>query len=562
MTLVNDTGPASEHDMTTAAKHSRPAFTLVELMVSIALVIILVLGIAQVFSLTGETVGTGQALADAARDHRAARTVLADDFSAALTDAAPLFIIHNQNRFAWSSRADRDGDLDTDITTADLGNLGEGETPLAMVQSNRRVHRTDMISFFKARRQPRATGELNAFSSSTVASASWVTYGHVRLANPRDVSSALNYLTDYFGPGEGDETTNPRHYFASDWVLGRRAILLAPGNNASTPDWTDEAAYVIDPFLTLSPLAMNSYAARPVGASTMANLPAADLYLAPILAARFDRAGVSLDRFARRFAQHLFVYPDPPADNAWWTIPDRDLIPPYDNATGSNSDYGTTLATMLYRSNCNPFLIRSQSNPVLDPDDVALANTYFVGSVASFVVEFAGDFFTQNNNPTDNDAGGSGADFGRYGWVQSAEPDGIIDFVVDRTPDTTDPSKWLRSTRFYGLPRDIDGNGAVLGRPVSDQANDLRDVVPLRDLRRITRSSDPIGDPVQAEIEKTVPANKTDYGPAASGLAPDETYTVAWTSGGPALVRIVIQIDNPEGRLASPQTYQTVYRLR
>ena len=51
----------------------RRAFTLIEVMISIALVLILVLGINQVFKLTSDTVGAGQALASKARDYRAGR---------------------------------------------------------------------------------------------------------------------------------------------------------------------------------------------------------------------------------------------------------------------------------------------------------------------------------------------------------------------------------------------------------------------------------------------------------------------------------------------------------
>ncbi len=52
--------------MTRPFSHPR-AFTLVELMISIALVLLLVIGINQVFSLTSKTVGAGQGVHSAAR---------------------------------------------------------------------------------------------------------------------------------------------------------------------------------------------------------------------------------------------------------------------------------------------------------------------------------------------------------------------------------------------------------------------------------------------------------------------------------------------------------------
>ena len=48
----------------------RPAFTIVELMISIALVVILMVGIHQVFKMSSDTVSMGHALADMARDNR------------------------------------------------------------------------------------------------------------------------------------------------------------------------------------------------------------------------------------------------------------------------------------------------------------------------------------------------------------------------------------------------------------------------------------------------------------------------------------------------------------
>ena len=57
------------------------AFTLIELMVSIAIVLILVLGIHQVFKLTSDTVGAGQGLGSKARDFRAVQSTFYNDLS-------------------------------------------------------------------------------------------------------------------------------------------------------------------------------------------------------------------------------------------------------------------------------------------------------------------------------------------------------------------------------------------------------------------------------------------------------------------------------------------------
>src|SRR6266704_2375212 len=72
----------------------RPAFTIVELMISIALVVILMVGIHQVFKMSSDTVGMGHALADMARDNRSVQGIFHGDITRMVKNA-PLFIIRS-----------------------------------------------------------------------------------------------------------------------------------------------------------------------------------------------------------------------------------------------------------------------------------------------------------------------------------------------------------------------------------------------------------------------------------------------------------------------------------
>src|SRR5205807_2320073 len=78
------------------------AFTLVELMVSIALVLLLVLGINAVFNLSAKTVGTGQAVSEAQRQLRNAEQTWQADFSSFVgPNDLPLLFMQMMNQPAF-----------------------------------------------------------------------------------------------------------------------------------------------------------------------------------------------------------------------------------------------------------------------------------------------------------------------------------------------------------------------------------------------------------------------------------------------------------------------------
>src|SRR3954454_5235323 len=93
----------------------RPGFTLVELMVSIALALILMLGINYIFKATAQTVGTGFALSSVTRQEQAVSRVLDDDFDTHATGALavqdmPFIMIYSERVSAFRDRNDMNTD--------------------------------------------------------------------------------------------------------------------------------------------------------------------------------------------------------------------------------------------------------------------------------------------------------------------------------------------------------------------------------------------------------------------------------------------------------------------
>ncbi len=78
----------------TARMTSRRAFTLVEVIVSLFLVVMLILGVYEVFNMSSKTVGVGQAVSTIARDARTAQAIMQYDGRNWLKDA-PAFVIVN-----------------------------------------------------------------------------------------------------------------------------------------------------------------------------------------------------------------------------------------------------------------------------------------------------------------------------------------------------------------------------------------------------------------------------------------------------------------------------------
>src|SRR5687767_14276615 len=239
----------------------RRAFTLIELMVSVAIVLILILAVHQVFRLTSDTIGAGQALGSKVRDYRAVQAVLRNDISMATAplaaggatlDDGPLLLIRSARMTMFRSRGDQLADSDGDPSTVDIDadNVeGEAGVPGEVARTtdlSDRSHRLDRLMFFTRglfRRQTGgsvASGGSGPFQAEMSSPEAFVWYGHLGLpdhgaavSDPRRFASRRpGERVPPGAPAGQPQPGNPLNYYAADWALGRVAITLAEGTEA------------------------------------------------------------------------------------------------------------------------------------------------------------------------------------------------------------------------------------------------------------------------------------------------------------------------------------------
>ena len=527
-------------------------------MVSIAIVLILVLGIHQVFKLTSDTVGAGQALGSKARDFRAVQSTFYNDLSMTVPppasnggalDDGPFFLIRSARMTMFRSRGDQLADRDGDPSTLDIdGNNvdGEANVPGERVRTtdlNDRSHRLDRLMFFARGSFRRQTGGdvRSAGASPFVADMSsreaFLWYGHLQLPDYSTPSGDLRQFTPR-APGErvppnaaisAPQPKNPINFYAADWALGRVAIALADatGERAGPADTIKDRAGVDQLFYRtagpLPPLRAGSSGAQPVRSDDGWQLEWS----------RYDLLNVSIPQFRQALARYASAAAPAPTSPPWHLL----------------------VSPLQFQA--DPFPRRP-----LTAAAVARVAPIFLANCSQFAVEYAGDFVTQvkgdpygataaERNPTDE------------GRVISNEPDDVLDFV--KMPDGAVNVRW------YGLPRDTDGDGKIEAGASRGQTNRLTDVVPLRDVRRTATVRKP-GERDEAPFERLLDERGRQRLPLPAGgdyaksMGPDATYVVAWgpdTVGSPrpTMLRIVFALDDPAGRLSAAQTYEYVVKL-
>ena len=455
-----------------AAQHRRQGFTLLELMISMALVLILILGVNTVFSLTAQTVGAGNALGTIHRGNQAVAGTIYQDFrSMVVGNDLPCLVITNQRRYAFRSQADRDADKDGDPDTFDLNGDGVEDTTretISNVTYNHRHHRMDKLTFFARGKFFRQTGtgtkywEPDSTNSSIPQSSTeaWIKYGLLSLPNNATVPAPQT-------PGAGTPQSNPNNFFASQWILGRQVMLLVgesdPGQYQGTPTSTTPLL-PIDPFAT----------ARGESGEVLQN-NRYDVIQTTIAAYRQTVSGLSPD-----------------------------------DSAGFRQKYWLLHGDFYFRG--HPFADRPPS-----PASIARTLPVFLPGCTQFAVEYAGDFFTQDAT----------------GTVTSNRPDGVTDF--------TDAS---RKTRWYGLPRDVNGNGTI--------QNDV-DVVPAQFVAAGGQKQ-----PWERVVMPTTPPPGDPNRYICGWGADPATVNVP----RPQMLRITITIDDPQGRLGGGESFEYVGNLQ
>ncbi len=281
-----------------------PAFTLIEVMVSIAIVLVLIIGVNQVFKITADTVGTGQALSAKIRDGRAAQAVFTNELSHLAPDG-PFLIINSQTVAAFRNSIDAKGDLDGNPLTIDIdGNNQEGEAAVPGEIVNRAIptdrnHRADLLSFFTRDLYPRQTGGIaNSGTGVYVAPESsneaWVTYGHLRVY---DQKSDPDLNPSYPNPGTLDAVNNPKNFYADDWILGRVVMLMTqPDSSGNIYDRTGVNKQIYwQQSLATKPLS-------PLQTTTLVNDASTPVTMTD---ARYDLVGTSISNYRSLLATYI-----------------------------------------------------------------------------------------------------------------------------------------------------------------------------------------------------------------------------------------------------------------
>jgi hypothetical protein len=205
-------------------------------------------------------------------------------------------------------------------------------------------------------------------------------------------------------------------------------------------------------------------------------------------------------------------------------------------AAANPTDWWSSLLTTNHRNrfNANPFPNRPFNSKKMGQRHQILAE-----ACTQFIVEFAGDFVTQD--PTTGNRTGTA-------------PDGVIDF--ERVGS-------IRQIRWYGMPRDVNGDGLV-------NATSGGDVVPLRDFRGASAPFERHLPPPESNYMTAI----TDVGAGPNGyFGPNGTrYVCVWGpneldrtnaafAGVPSMLRIIVELRDPEGKLTQPVTQEYVFRV-
>jgi hypothetical protein len=250
--------------------------------------------------------------------------------------------------------------------------------------------------------------------------------------------------------------------------------------------------------------------------------------------ARFDVAATSINSYRNKMQSYLGN-----SSNAskpyWW---DQMLDGNFNPTIALPQNAGT-------RFKCNPYIPKPMT-----ADNMAQTTPYCLGGCSQFVVEYAGDYLKQDNNPSDINYG-----LGSTGGPPTAGSDGQIDYVVlnRNTPQQRKQILW------YGLPRNTSGNATI------NRFNG--DVVPLG----VWLSAS--GAPPQTFEKAPYPTMTFDSNGNLTNMTAGQPYICAWGPGNgnaspqipadvaPKLIRITLTIDDPTGRLPDGQTYQYVFAV-
>jgi prepilin-type N-terminal cleavage/methylation domain-containing protein len=652
-------------------RNSQPAtrnsgFTLIELMISLALVLILIVGINFVFRSATDAVGAGQALNQINSDAQSTQPVLFNDLNN-VAKPPPLFIISSQFVTQFLNADDAKTSSDPNVIPIDnAGNYAfidalqkpptylstAPQQYISLATLNSRNHRADLLKFIAHYLYPRRSGPDGTFFSPDSSNDAYVEIGHAALPTldqsayygPSELpagNSGYDSYVDQLTPATPTPGVPRIGAFASDWVLSRRLTLMkdpttitqgpptAPtGNdyyyayNARYPHGIYNANGNYIPNLT--PLSYGTVDNNPTDNPTGGAQPS---YL--FQSSRYDLAGITPENFDRTCIdtailnwQNTGAYA---GASLWWnplvytwpftqntaTPPTILSItpPPYTcqfysaspqysgypaSPSAANSDPGQWYA----RTQCNPTI----QNPVTAASLAQMA-PYFLQHCSQFIVEYAGDFMQQDP---------------ATGKMTGIGPDGQIDYYLDANGN--------KHIRWYGMPRSSTGvphpgdkSGAMVlirgfnpSNPIPQGVDDISysdgtlsgtplnyftDVIPLRDyytayqialLGAITTPAYGCP-PWEVDVNFSCARDYGSYGTPLPSPITYATYTfvngvltkgnsfnlvafgdpqnppryvAAWHDDMPALIRILIKVDDPNNKVKDGPWYEYIFKLK
>lgn len=591
----------------------RTGFTLTEILIALALVSFLLVGVSYIFTATSTTISTGQATSAGLRTQRAIQQILSNDFigysstgsiaesdensgmaplvvDTGTSNGAPYLSISNYRISAFANQRDRTSGSYSPPDVIPSYNFKQhsesvrlvddpanGPTRIPIFSYGYRNYRSDSIGFFakglfrtQTSPAPENANDSPRYKSDLTSKAAFIWWGHARIFN--GTIALENDPSVYGSPGNWmipDETNgstfrpNQNNRFANQFTLARMQMLLVEpeaagfSNIANTYDYltvTDAAGQYL-PFVrrnwnnpgdnlvsntSLSPLNIGS----PVVQYRQSNQMNVQLHAlgAPrfnegfsggkpmtMHMGRTDIVGADIEGLRAR-ATELDAMANP---SVW-----RDTLPKYWNN----------------RPLVNPFMPSSQdpnAEGQFSARSMSQRQQIVADGVTQFIVEFAGDFITQDP--------ASGA----YGGPVS---DGIIDFIV--VDD-------VRQVRWYGMPRDVDGDNVIDG--VSPDKYTSPDVIPLRD---VTGAADVAIEDISFAAQRNyldvgVSANTTEPNPGTSPN--DSSYRCVWgpkefdnptTINGvdcyrvPQMIRVIVDVGDPKGQKDEVFTQEYIFPVK
>jgi prepilin-type N-terminal cleavage/methylation domain-containing protein len=610
-----------------ATRPVRRGFTLTEVLIAMALVAVLIVGLGRIFQITSDTIKTGQAYQTALRKQKAVYSAISRDFlgyasdgnigqsengSGMLPISKQFAIVIGMNRVAtFANRAtastNNDPVLSDAVVSDDQNARSESvrTTPsgkISVYQTGERNFRVDTIGFGASGEFARQTGTVRGGSSDYVSpmrsNEAFVWWGHGRVFNS---IGDPNALVSYGSPGlrstkQGNAfLANTNHRYAEEFQLARMALLMRePAFRAGIPvmygDDGQPQSFVMRSWdqptdgIQQGEVGAGGSAAANLNNSPLSAIAPVTLSTGSAALGRVDVVGASAAAMRERLIEVLKGQSAgklAERREGWW----YELFTSYTVAGATGPD--------AYRD-CRPAVNPFPTRPLTTAG--ASQRAMLVGDACSqFIVEFAGDFYAQN--PATGD-------------VTATGPDGVMDFAIVNTK---------RVTRWYGLPRDADGDGRILRRLSGDlplvfprTVNGLvttgPDVLPVRDFApnadladgrshgqaTANNSTSVGGTPRAYSFEKVVPPipSDDDYSKntTSRGLQDDGYgYVVAWgpeeftapsTLGGlatndptvhggtvngkavapvPQLIRIIVEMRDPAGALGSPVTQEYIF---